>query len=68
MQNGVKYNKKNVITYADLVYSDSRNGLNTQQKRFKEGRNLLWLKYMRFAGSTKCNLGKQRKIKKNYRI
>lgn len=38
---GYNYNKKNVITYADMIHSDTMNRLKIQQKPLSEGWNII---------------------------
>lgn len=47
------YNKKNLITYADVIHSDIMNRVKIQQKPLRESWNITWLMYLQIARKEK---------------
>lgn len=53
------YSKKNAITHADMVHSDSTNSIKTQQVLLIEGWKIPGMMYLQTSGRRKSNLNKK---------
>lgn len=56
---GDNYNKKNAITHADMLHSESTNSLKMQQELLIEGWKIPGMTYLQTGGRRKSNLNKK---------